>query len=109
MSPIPLTVLHVWDHRVVNGQRDLHWSLCRQGVRSIQCVRSLEVTGEHELAQTHALRTGRSGRPSSGFLRRLETRAWRLNWLRFERLVSRQIAADRPDVLHAHFGTTGWK
>lgn len=102
-------ILHVWDRRTANGQKDLHWALLKQGVDSVQCVRSLEPTGEQHLARTFAIRTVPAEASSSTIRQRLEARAWRLSWFQFERFVVRHAQAVRPDVLHAHFGTTGWK
>jgi colanic acid/amylovoran biosynthesis glycosyltransferase len=104
------TVLHTWDHRVADGQKDLHWALTKAGVNSVQAVRVLETTGEHRPPpQTFALRSVPWDASTRSVLRRFQARLWRLSWLRFERFVARQASASRPDVLHAHFGTTGWK
>src|SRR5947209_15272749 len=97
-----LTVLHVWDRRTANGQRDLHWALTKQGVRSVQCVRSLETTDpdRDRMPDTFAVRTRRSEASASSVVDRLEARAWRLSWFGFERFVRRHVQALRPDVLH---------
>lgn len=80
-----------------------------QGADSVQCIRSLETIGEQHLTRTFAVRTIPAEVSSSSVLQRLEARAWRLSWFQFERFVTWHAKALRPDVLHAHFGTTGWK
>lgn len=105
----PIRVLHVWDRRTANGQRDLHWGLQHHGVTSVQCVRSLCAVAGHQMADTFAVRTMAPNAPGGGLLQRIEARAWRLGWFRFERFVAQHAARVRPDVINAHFGTTGWK
>ena len=105
-----LTALHVWDQRTVNAAKDLHWALEREGVNSVQCIRELEVKTGAVIPRTFAVRQVRADAAPTAFLERLWARAWRpLDWLSFARVVERRIREVRPDVVHAHFGMTGWK
>jgi colanic acid/amylovoran biosynthesis glycosyltransferase len=105
-----MTVLHVWEQRSANGQRDLHWGLQQLGVHSVQCVRSLEPTGEYVPAPDVYAQHVASGSPTrlGAFLRRIERRG-SLGWWRFERFVARHAERTKPEVLNAHFGTVGWR
>jgi glycosyltransferase involved in cell wall biosynthesis len=104
-----LTTLHVWDQRTVNAARDLHWGLERAGVHSVQCVRRLELKTATMAPRTFAVHQVDAGTAPTTF-ERLRARAWRpFDWRSFARVVERQIREVRPDVVHAHFGMTGWR
>ena len=104
-----LTALQIWDRRVTNGQKDLHWALERHDVHSVQCIRVFEASGESRPPNTFALHVPPPAAGAAGLMSRVSARAWRLGWYRFERFIARHLAEVRPDVMHAHFGTTGWK
>lgn len=106
-----LIVAHAWDTYVGTVRRDLHSELRqRSDVVSRQYVRRLEATGSPLPPDTVALGVVPARAASRSFVARLRGRLAReVSTLRYLALLDRSLRRDRPDVLHAHFGTMGWR
>ena len=102
-----MRVLHLWDN-YAPGLFDQSFAICReQGIETaLACMNLIDGPERPDVASCGAS-IEPSRRPNlSG--KDLEASAHRfLDERAFRRMVRREIARFRPDILHIHYGTTG--
>lgn len=104
-----LTVLHVWEDFRPGQFVDAHAALHKDGrIRSfLAAARGIDVDSNPlpaaSFLQQVDLRSARDSSLYARIRRRLDSP---FRWSRFNRFIAEQIHAHKPDIIHAHFGTT---